>query len=276
MAAIPEPRLAFPPEEECDLGKLRGYIRAATLRPESEAIAEMRTVLLPSQGQLDAARRRAMRWVEAARSRSGSRPLAESLLDQFPLDSRQGKALMSLAEALLRTPDLGCADRLIAERLTALRESGSRSSDLTARMSLASLATASRMLPEADAAFTGSTRRPPLSPVMTPLARGRRDRELSLCSFDVLGEGARSEADAQRYFAAYERAIDALRSQRPGSVHRRSGISVKLSALEPRYSLTQHPRVMEKLVPRMLALTRRACDAGIGLTIDAEEADRLD
>ncbi|HEX5462835.1 MAG TPA: bifunctional proline dehydrogenase/L-glutamate gamma-semialdehyde dehydrogenase PutA [Steroidobacteraceae bacterium] len=302
MAAMPETRLAFPPEEECDLGKLREYMRAATLRPESEAIAEMRTVLLPSQGQLDAARRRAMRWVEAARSRAGSRPLAESLLDQFPLDSRQGKALMSLAEALLRTPDPGCADRLIAERLTALRESGARSSDLTARLSLALLATASRMLPAADAAFTANTRRPALSPVMTPLvrgalrramrmmgrafivgesiesalARGRRDRELSLCSFDVLGEGARSDTDAQRYFAAYERAIDALRSQRPGSVHRRSGISVKLSALEPRYSLTQHSRVMDKLVPRMLALTRRARDAGIGLTIDAEEADRLD
>ncbi|MGH8302994.1 MAG: proline dehydrogenase family protein, partial [Steroidobacteraceae bacterium] len=100
--------------------------------------------------------------------------------------------------------------------------------------------------------------------------------QLSLCSFDVLGEGARSESDAQQYFAAYERAIDALRSQPADSVHRRSGISVKLSALEPRYSLTQHAKVMESLVPRMRSLARRACAAGIGLTIDAEEADRLD
>jgi RHH-type proline utilization regulon transcriptional repressor/proline dehydrogenase/delta 1-pyrroline-5-carboxylate dehydrogenase len=302
MAAVPETRLAFPAAQDSELDALRERIRAATLRPESEAVAQMRTVLLPLQGKLDAARGRAIRWVEAARRHAGSRPLAESLLDQFPLDSRQGKALMSLAEALLRTPDPRCADRLIAERLAALRESGSPSSDLTARLSLALLATASRTLSDASASLTGNARPPRLSPVMTPLvraalrramrmmgrafivgesiesalARGRRDRELSLCSFDVLGEGARSEADAQRYFTAYERAIDALRSQRPDSIHRRSGISVKLSALEPRYSLTQHSRVMEKLVPRMSSLARRARDAGIGLTIDAEEADRLD
>src|SRR6185312_16369327 len=198
--------------------------------------------------------------------------------------------------------DPKCADRLIAERLASLREGATPSPDLTVRLSMALLGTASRLLPDAGSALTGRGHRPLLTPVVAPivrnalrramrmmgrafivgesiesaLARGRRDRELSLCSFDVLGEGARSETDAQRYFNAYERAIDALRSQRPDSVHRRSGISVKLSALEPRYSLTQHPRVMETLVPRMSALARRARDAGIGLTIDAEEADRLD
>ena len=170
------------------------------------------------------------------------------------------------------------------------------------RLSLALLGTASRLLPDASATIAGTARRSPLSPVMTPfvrnvlrramrmmgrafivgetiesaLARGRRDRDLSLCSFDVLGEGARSDSDAQRYFEAYARAIDALRAQGGTSVHRRSGISVKLSALEPRYSLTQHSRVMESLVPKMLTLARRACAAGIGLTVDAEEADRLD
>ena len=154
----------------------------------------------------------------------GSRPLAESLLDQFPLDSRQGKALMSLAEALLRTPDPRCADRLIAERLAVLRGSGSRGSELTARISLALLATASRLLPDPGVALAGNTRRTPLATVMAPLvraalrrgmrlmgrafivgesiesalARGRRDRELALCSFDVLGEGARSEAEIGR------------------------------------------------------------------------------
>jgi RHH-type transcriptional regulator, proline utilization regulon repressor / proline dehydrogenase / delta 1-pyrroline-5-carboxylate dehydrogenase len=302
MAARPEPRLPFPSEVESGPLTLRERIRAATLRPEAQAVEALRAALLPLEDKLRAARLRAMRWVEAARTHAGSRPLAESLLDQFPLDSRQGKALMSLAEALLRTPDPRCADRLIAERLAALRESGSTSSELTARIALALLATASRLLPDAGGVLAGGTRRSPLAPVVTPLvraalrrgmrmmgrafivgesiesalARGRRNRELSLCSFDVLGEGARSEADAQRYFAAYARAIDALRSQRPDSVHGRSGISVKLSALEPRYALTQYSRVMEKLVPRMVALARRACEAGIGLTIDAEEADRLD
>jgi RHH-type transcriptional regulator, proline utilization regulon repressor / proline dehydrogenase / delta 1-pyrroline-5-carboxylate dehydrogenase len=301
MSALPEARSA-PPPKAGDLGSLRDRIRAATLRPEAEAVGELREALLPLTGTLEAARGRAVRWTEAARERARARPLAESLLDQFPLDSRQGKALMSLAEALLRTPDPRCADRLIAERLAALREGGAKSSDLAVRLSLALLGTAGRLLPDPSAAIAGRARRSPLSPVMTPfvrgalrramrmmgrafivgesiesaLARGHRDRELSLCSFDVLGEGARSEADAQRYFEAYARAIDALKSQGGDSVHGRSGISVKLSALEPRYSLTQHKRVMQSLAPRMLTLARRACSAGIGLTIDAEEADRLD
>ena len=301
MAAIPETRAALPLAAS-DLGNLRERIRAATLRPEAEAVAELREALLPLKDTLEAARGRAMRWVGAAREHARSRPLAESLLDQFPLDSRPGKALMSLAEALLRTPDPGCADRLIAERLAELRHGGAKSSDLMVRLSLTLLGTASRLLPDASATIAGTARRSSLSPVMTPvvrgalrramrmmgrafivgetiesaLARGRRDRDLSLCSFDVLGEGARSESDAQRYFEAYASAIDALRSQGGTSVHRRSGISVKLSALEPRYSLTQHARVMESLVPKMLTLARRACAAGIGLTVDAEEADRLD
>ena len=299
MAALPETRLAHPPETD-RLEVLRKGIRAATLRPEADAVAEIHGTLLPLAPALKPARGRAMRWVEAARAGARSRPLAESLLDQFPLDSRQGKALMSLAEALLRTPDPGCADRLIAERLAALREGGLRSSDVIVRLSLALLGTASRMLPDPSVASQG--RRPFLAPVTTPivraalrrgmgmmgrafivgesiesaLARGRRDRELSLCSFDVLGEGARSDSDAERYFAAYTRAIEALRAQPADAVYGRSGISVKLSALEPRYSLTQRPRVMKHLVPRMLALASRACSAGIGLTIDAEEADRLD
>ena len=305
VAALSETR-SLPPRREGDLDLLRERIREATLRPEREAVGELREALLPLTATLEAARSRAMRWIEAARRDAGSRPLAESLLDQFPLDSRQGKALMSLAEALLRTPDPKCADRLIAERLAALRVGGSKSSDLTVRLSMALLGTTSRLLPDANAGLAAGTRpagaRALLTPVVAPivrsalrramrmmghafivgesiesaLARGRRDRELSLCSFDVLGEGARSESDAERYFAAYERAIDALRSQPADSVHRRSGISVKLSALEPRYSLTQHSRVMESLAPRMVSLARRACAAGIGLTIDAEEADRLD
>ena len=237
MAALPESRASHAAEPS-DLGALRERIRAATFRPEAEAVAELRETLLPLTDTLEAARGRAMRWVEAARAHARSRPLAESLLDQFPLDSRQGKALMSLAEALLRTPDPRCADRLIAERLAALRQGGSRSSELTARLSIALLGAASRLLPDADAALqAGDTRGGSrLSPVVAPLvrgalrrgmkmmgrafivgesiesalARGRRDRELSLCSFDVLGEGARSETDAQRYYDAYASAIDAL------------------------------------------------------------------
>jgi RHH-type proline utilization regulon transcriptional repressor/proline dehydrogenase/delta 1-pyrroline-5-carboxylate dehydrogenase len=288
--------------QESALGRLRERIRAATLRPEAAAVEEMRAALLPLAGRLEDARARAMRWVEAVRAGGRSRPLAETLLEQFPLDSRQGKALMSLAEALLRTPDPRSADRLIAERLAALREGGAQDPELSVRLTLGLLGIASRLLPDASSTLEGKGRRWPLTPLVSPviraalkramrmmghafiagdsiesaLARGRRERGLSLCSFDVLGEGARSDSDAQRYFGAYERAIDALRGQPGNCIHGRSGISVKLSALEPRYALTQRARVMEKLAPRMRSLARRACSAEIGMTIDAEEADRLD
>jgi RHH-type proline utilization regulon transcriptional repressor/proline dehydrogenase/delta 1-pyrroline-5-carboxylate dehydrogenase len=301
VAAIPEIRSTLAPRER-DLGRLRERIRAATLRPEAAAVEEMRQSLLPLTDTLEGARTRAMRWIEVVRAGGRVRPLAETLLEQFPLDSQQGKALMSLAEALLRTPDPKSADRLIAERLAALREGGPQNPELSVRLTLGLLGIVSRLLPDASSILEGKARRWPLTPVVSPvvraalrramrmmghafivgdsiesaLARGRRDRGLALCSFDVLGEGARSDSDAERYFGAYERAIDALRGQPGNSVHDRSGISVKLSALEPRYALTQRSRVMERLVPRMRSLARRASSARIGMTIDAEEADRLD
>jgi len=120
-----------------------------------------------------------------------------------------------------------------------------------------------------DAFIVGAT-------IEAALKRGKSNPNLALCSFDVLGEGARTEADAQRYADSYAGAIDALNKQAAGTVHSRSSISVKLSALEPRYSLLQSERVSERLIPRMLELARQAARIGIGLTIDAEEADRLD
>src|ERR1700756_5952948 len=106
------------------LEALRERVRAATLRPEAEAAGEIVAELTEEQVALERARARAARWVEAARADRRSRPLLDRMLEQFPLDSAQGKALMSLAEALLRTPDPKRADQLIAERLTALRGAG--------------------------------------------------------------------------------------------------------------------------------------------------------
>jgi RHH-type proline utilization regulon transcriptional repressor/proline dehydrogenase/delta 1-pyrroline-5-carboxylate dehydrogenase len=226
------------------------------------------------------------------------------MLEQFPLDSAQGRALMSLAEALLRTPDPKRADQLIAERLTALRGAGvPGDTDLLLRTGFTLLGAAGRLLPEVSAELSGefsasSLTKPMVAPIVraalrqsmqllgqafivgetidAALARGRSEPELALCSFDVLGEGARTDADAQRYFDAYHHAIEALGGQAAGSVHERSGISVKLSALEPRYTQLQSARVHERLAPQVLELARAAALAGIGFTIDAEEADRLD
>jgi RHH-type proline utilization regulon transcriptional repressor/proline dehydrogenase/delta 1-pyrroline-5-carboxylate dehydrogenase len=109
------------------------------------------------------------------------------------------------------------------------------------------------------------------------LARSARETEVGLCSFDMLGEGARTQRDAARYLASYEHAIDVIGAAAAGRPAQKvSSISIKLSALESRYSLLQRERVMNRLVPLATALVRRAANLGIQLTIDAEEADRLD
>jgi RHH-type transcriptional regulator, proline utilization regulon repressor / proline dehydrogenase / delta 1-pyrroline-5-carboxylate dehydrogenase len=286
------------------LADLRARLRAATLRPEADASDEALADLTAAQDALGRAGARAARWVEAARADQRSRPLVERMLEQFPLDSAQGRALMSLAEALLRTPDPKRADQLIAERLATIRGAGvPGDTDLLLRTGFTLLGAAGRLLPDvlgelAGEFSTASLTRPVVAPVVraalrqsmqllghafivgetidAALARGAEDPELALCSYDVLGEGARTEADAQRYYEAYAHAIGALQRQSGQGTHARSGISVKLSALEPRYTLLQSSRVHERLAPRMLELAQSAARAGIGFTIDAEEADRLD
>src|SRR5690606_16074007 len=96
-------------------------------------------------------------------------------------------------------------------------------------------------------------------------------------SYDMLGEAARTDADAQRYFLSYARAIGAIAERcTRGSVADNPGISVKLSALHPRYGYAQRHRVMDELVPQVHALALLARNAGMGFNIDAEEQDRLD
>jgi RHH-type proline utilization regulon transcriptional repressor/proline dehydrogenase/delta 1-pyrroline-5-carboxylate dehydrogenase len=304
MAGIGAAARVSGPRETDRLSTLREAIRAATVRAEPDAVKDLLGSLAPVERRLDGAKERATRWVEVARADKRARPFVDSLLEQFPLDSAQGKALMSLAEALLRTPDPKRADQLISERLAAIRNAGATGSDdLLLRSGFALLGSASRLLPDVAAELSGrfsfaSVTKPLVAPVVrktlrgamqmlgdafivgetieSALERGKNNPNLALCSFDVLGEGARTDADAQRYSDSYAAAIEALAAQPEGSVHTRSSISVKLSALEPRYSLLQSARVSERLIPRMLDLARRAAKAGIGLTIDAEEADRLD
>src|SRR6266480_2950004 len=106
------------------LAALRAQLRAATLRPEADASGELLADLSVARAALERAATRAARWVETARADRRSRPLVDRMLEQFPLDSAQGKALMSLAEALLRTPDPKRADQLIAERLAGCAHRG--------------------------------------------------------------------------------------------------------------------------------------------------------
>ena len=223
---------------------LREKIRAATVRSEPEAVKALLETLSPVQGRLEIARQRATRWVEVARADKRARPLVDSVMEQFPLDSAQGKALMGLAEALLRTPDPQRADQLISERLATIRGAGaSGSDDMLLRTAFTLLGSASRLLPEVAAELSGrfslaSVTKPLVAPIVrktlrsamevlgdafivgetieAALKRGKSNPNLALCSFDVLGEGARTEADAQRYADSYAAAIQALSKQPRG------------------------------------------------------------
>src|SRR3984893_277140 len=164
-----------------DLTALRTQLRAATLRPEADASGEMLADLSVAQAALERAGTRAARWVEAARADKRSRPLVDKMLEQFPLDSAQGKALMSLAEALLRTPDPKRADQLIAERLATMRDAGvPGDTDLLLRTGVTLLGAAGRLLPGVSAELSGQFSRP-----HPPQADGRPLRARGAASVDA-------------------------------------------------------------------------------------------
>ncbi|MEJ1961280.1 MAG: bifunctional proline dehydrogenase/L-glutamate gamma-semialdehyde dehydrogenase PutA [Gammaproteobacteria bacterium] len=272
----------------------------------SESGIELHESLKSLMPTLDLACARASRWVQTLRNGQRRHPLMDSLLKDLPVDSPEGRVLMSLAEALLRTPSVASTDHLVAERLAQLRASSSAPSLGNRRLlksGLSLLAALGRLLPhpaqELSADFQlASMAKPIVGPALrnalrhgikalantfiagesieSALANGTRNGGVTLFSFDMLGEGARTESEAQYYFEAYLHAIDVLQSQPAGDVHRRSGISVKLSALEPRYTALNRERVREQLIPRAVTLARAAARAGIALTLDAEEARRLD
>jgi RHH-type proline utilization regulon transcriptional repressor/proline dehydrogenase/delta 1-pyrroline-5-carboxylate dehydrogenase len=231
----------------------------------------------------------------------------DAFLQEFGLSNQEGIALMCIAEALLRIPDDATADRLIAEQLATgdwSAHSG-RSESLFVNASTWGLMLTGGILElepsiKTDAAgwikkFTRKAGEPVVRlavrramriiggefvvgrTIEEALARSAREPDVALCSYDMLGEGARTLDDAGRYFNSYEHAIDVIGAAAGGRApHEASSISIKLSALEPRYSLLQHDRVMSRLMPKVESLARRAAALGIQLTIDAEEADRLD
>jgi len=286
---------------------LHAAAREHALWPEEQAVQRLLHALELTGGARHRAVSRAVALVEGARARRDERPFLDAFLQEFGLSNQEGIALMCIAEALLRIPDDATADRLIAEQLATgdWAAHAGRSESLFVNASTWGLMLTGGIL-ELDPAIKNDapgwirklTRKAgePLlrlavrramkiiggefvvgRTIEEALERSEREPDVGLCSFDMLGEGARTLADAERYLASYEHAIDVIgRAGLGGRPHERSSISIKLSALEPRYTLLQKGRVMERLVPKTLALTRRAADAGIQLTIDAEEADRLD
>jgi RHH-type proline utilization regulon transcriptional repressor/proline dehydrogenase/delta 1-pyrroline-5-carboxylate dehydrogenase len=235
--------------------------------------------------------------------------LMESLLAEYGLNTDEGVALMCLAEAYLRTPDAATLDALITDKIGDgdwSRHLGKAESSLVNASTWALMLTGRvyKQIP-AEASDLGSVMRGVVQRLGEPVVRtavaqamkmlgtqfvlgstieealenARADRQKGdvLHSFDMLGEAARTEEDAQRYFRAYAKAITAIGGHAlSDDPHANSGISVKLSALHPRYEALQADRVLSELAPRIVALARMAKEARIALAIDAEEADRLD
>jgi RHH-type transcriptional regulator, proline utilization regulon repressor / proline dehydrogenase / delta 1-pyrroline-5-carboxylate dehydrogenase len=269
-------------------------------RDEADTVAGLLAAEPLAASARAAVQQEAIRLVRRTREMTRSQGLVESFLQEFSLSTPEGLALMGLAEALLRTPDVNTRDRLIAEKVAAadwashLGQSGSLLVNastwglmLTGRLVdvdviaepenivralavrlgepvvRAAIAQALRIMSEQF--VLGRT-------ISDAISRARREK--LLCSFDMLGEGARTEVDAARYEAAYRAAIVAIGKDSAGP-EMGHGISVKLSALSPRYEATQDARVWNELYPRLKRLAQQAAEADINFTLDAEEADRL-
>ncbi len=283
-----EPPAFTAPYAPADEELVAGFLAESELGAEAEA-------------RID---REASRIIHHIRESGGLVGALEDFLHEYGLSTKEGLALMVLAEALLRVPDAETADRLIEDKLgTAAWAERPHKSD-TWMMSLTTwaLGLGSRIVsPEEtpEAILHGIVRRLGQPAVRTAARQAmrvlghhfvlgetieealRRARAAASSgyrhSYDMLGEGARTMADADRYFEAYAAAIEAIAAEAGDEpLPARPGISVKLSALHPRYEALQRDRLLEELVPRLSELARKARTHELAFTVDAEEADRLE
>ena len=284
------------------LDALRDAIREAHLAPEGAVLDALRPAA-PDAATRERASARAVDLVRAVRGR-GRPGLMEAFLAEYGLSTEEGVALMCLAEALLRVPDAATMDALIEDKIAPSQwgaHLGHSSSPLV-NASTWGLMLTGRVLREGEGVagvLRGAVRRLGEPVIRTAASRAMREmgaqfvlgqtieeaRERGLkaqrrgyaFSYDMLGEAAMTAADAATYLRAYEDAIARLATAcRSDDVRENPGISIKLSALHPRYEEAQRARVMEELVPLVLGLARAARAAGMGLNVDAEEADRLE
>ena len=279
-------------------------MRAAILEDEAVAVQRMVETAALTRADCDAISARAADLVRTVRA-GGNASIMQGFLAEYGLSSREGVALMCLAEALLRVPDTETIDALIEDKIAASNWAahlGQSSSPLVNASTWALLLTG-KVLGEAEeglaGALHGAVRRLGEPVIRTAVAQAMRElghqfvlgRDMGEAmaraaeqeaegysfSYDMLGEAARTEADARRYHLAYSDSISVLAGVGQGaSIRDRPGISVKLSALHPRYEFAQRDRVLTEVTARLGALALLAKSAGIGLNVDAEEADRLD
>ena len=295
----------MPARAPISLTDLRTGLRALHLAPEGEVLDALIRRHAPDAAIRERAVARATELVRAIRE--DSRPgVMEVFLAEYGLSTDEGVALMCLAEALLRVPDPETIDALIEDKIapSAWGEHLGRSSSSLVNASTWALMLTGKVLREdrrtgVAATLHGAVKRLGEPVIRAAVARamkelghqfvlgrtieeavkrGRaRQDEGYTYSYDMLGEAALTARDAAQFRAAYADAIATLAPQcRAVDIRDNPGISIKLSALHPRYEVAQAERVMAELVPVVLDLARAAKAAGMGLNIDAEEADRLD
>jgi RHH-type proline utilization regulon transcriptional repressor/proline dehydrogenase/delta 1-pyrroline-5-carboxylate dehydrogenase len=246
---------------------------------------------------------RARRYVQGIREARGGIGGLEDFMHDYSLSTKEGLALMSLAEALLRVPDAATQDRLIEDKLGRgdWEHAAENTESWLVSATTWALGLTARIVhpPETPESVIGRLAQRLGTPTVRTAARqamrllghqfvlgetiedalsrgkGAR-REGYRHSFDMLGEGARTAADAKRYFQSYSHAIEAIGRAADGTLPDRPGISIKLSALHPRYVARQRERVLRELTPRLIELARTAKAHELNLTVDAEEADRLE
>ena len=287
---------------------LREAIRRHYHADESECVAALLAELEIPLKTREAIGGEAGRIVARIREENESHGGLDAFLQEFKLSSEEGVALMCLAEALLRVPDADTADQLIQDKLAdgdwgahlgesesffvnastwglmltgkiisldreTVGDAGEYIGRLVARSGEPIIRTAVRQ------AMRIMGRQFVLAETIQQGLQFARDKEKrGYCySYDMLGEAARTAGDAEKYYAAYRTAIDAIGGRlKDNHPYSSAGISVKLSALHPRYEFAKEGRIMDELYPRLRELCAQARGYNIGLTIDAEEADRLD
>ncbi|MFL0695100.1 MAG: bifunctional proline dehydrogenase/L-glutamate gamma-semialdehyde dehydrogenase PutA [Agrobacterium tumefaciens] len=275
---------------------------------DDQLIRHFASRLSLSESQNGAIDRRATTYIEAIRNNSGSVGGVEDFLREYGLSTREGLALMVLAEALLRVPDALTQDRLIEDKLKegGWSEHEAHGDSWFVSASAWALGLSARVIRPGETpegVMRGLVKRLGLPTVRSAtkqamrflghhfvlgetikdaLSRAAKSEERGYRhSFDMLGEGARTAEDAKRYFQSYASAIDAIgafmaKHGKSQQLPNRMGISVKLSALHPRYLATHRDRVMRELVPDLLKLAQMAKAHQLNFTVDAEEADRLE
>ncbi len=282
---------------------LRAAITAAYRRDETTAVEWLLAQGARAHADAHGLAHRLVSAVRAKRTRASG---VDALMHEFSLSSEEGVALMCLAEALLRIPDSETADRLIADKISKgdWKKHLGESPSLFVNAATWGLLVTGKLVGSSSEKGLGAALTRMIAKGGEPLIRKGVDLAMRMLgnqfvtgqtieealknsrdnetrgyrySYDMLGEAALTELDAQNYYASYEAAIHAIGKASNGrGIKDGPGISIKLSALHPRYSRAQYARVMAELLPRVRQLVLLAKEYNIGINIDAEEADRLE